>query len=289
MTASSVRHDEDYFEAGDGRRLYQQHWMPEGASKGHLAIVHGFAEHSARYAYTAEALARRGYAVHALDLRGHGRSDGDRAYVRSLNEYLLDVRAFLVRVRERAGSETVFLLGHSMGGGIVALMLCVDRPIVRGVLLSGAVLPGQITIGSRIQGWIARVLGRLAPRFPMVKLAAADVSRDPEEVAKYDSDPMIYRGRIRAGLAAAMTRAIERIRRDTPQITMPLLIMHGTADALANPENSQAFHDRVGSTDKMLKLYEGLYHEILNEPERDLVIADIAAWMDARSASGTQS
>jgi lysophospholipase len=117
----------------------------------------------------------------------------------------------------------------------------------------------------------------------MVKLSAADVSRDPDEVAKYDSDPLVYRGRIRAGLAAAMARGLDRIRRDTPNVTTPLLIMHGTADALTQPENSQRFYERVGSTDKTVKLYEGLYHEILNEPERDQVIADIAAWMDARS------
>jgi alpha-beta hydrolase superfamily lysophospholipase len=283
MTTTAIRHEEDYFNAADGRRLYEQRWLPEGEPRAHLAIMHGFAEHSARYAYTAEALARRGYAVHALDLRGHGRSEGDRAYVRSMNEYLLDMRVFLARVRERAGATPVFLLGHSMGGGIVALALCVDPPDVRGAMLSGAVLPGEATIGSRIQGWIARLLGRVVPRLPMVKLSAADVSRDPEEVAKYDSDPLIYRGRIRAGLAGAMARAIDRVKRDTPKITLPLLVMHGSADALAKPENSRLFYDRVGSSDKSLKLYDGLYHEILNEPERDLVIADIAAWMEAHA------
>jgi alpha-beta hydrolase superfamily lysophospholipase len=282
MTTTAIRHGEGYFDAADGRRLYEQHWLPEGAPVAHLVIVHGFAEHSSRYAYTAEALVQRGYAVHALDLRGHGRSDGDRAYVRSMSEYLLDVRAFLGRVRERANGAPVFLLGHSMGGAVVALWLCVDRPDVRGALLSGAVLPSKPTIGSRVQRWISLALGRIASRLPMVKLNAADVSRDPEEVAKYDSDPLIYRGRIRAGLAAAMTRALDRVKRDTPNIQLPLLIMHGTADALAKPEGSIEFHERVGSADKTLKLYEGLYHEILNEPERDRVIADIAAWMDAR-------
>jgi alpha-beta hydrolase superfamily lysophospholipase len=282
MTASAIRHEEDHFDAADGRRLYEQRWLPESARHAHLAIVHGFAEHSGRYAYTAEALARRGYAVHALDLRGHGRSEGDRAYVRSANEYLLDVRAFLERVRERAAGRPVFLLGHSLGGAIVALALCVEPPGVRGALLSGAVLPVAPTLGSRIQRWIALALGRLAPRLPTIKLKSSDVSRDPEQVAKYDSDPLNYRGRIRAGLAAAMTRAVDRIKRDVPQIRMPLLIMHGTADALANPDGSIAFYERVASADKTLKLYEGLYHEILNEPERDQVIADIAAWMDAR-------
>ena len=285
MTATAIRHEEDQFDAADGRRLYEQRWLPEGAPKAHLAIVHGFAEHSGRYSYTAEALVLRGYAVHALDLRGHGRSDGDRAYVRSMNEYLLDVRSFLARVHGRAGGQPVFLLGHSMGGAIVALALCVEPPDVGGTMLSGAVLPVEGGFGARIQRWIALALGKLMPRLPTVKLKSSDVSRDPEQVAKYDSDPLNYRGRIRAGLAAAMTRALDRIKRDAPQITMPLLIMHGTADALAQPDGSIAFHERVGSADKTLKLYEGLFHEILNEPERDQVIADIAAWLDARAAT----
>jgi alpha-beta hydrolase superfamily lysophospholipase len=200
-----------------------------------------------------------------------------------MNEYLLDMQAFLARVRERAGAQPMFLLGHSMGGAIVALALCVDPPGVRGVLLSGAVLPVDGGFGSRIQRWIALALGKLAPRLPTIKLKSSDVSRDPHQVAKYDSDPLNYRGRIRAGLAAAMTRAVDRIKHDAPQITMPLLIMHGAADALASPDGSIAFHERIASADRTLKLYDGLYHEILNEPERDQVIADIASWMDARA------
>ncbi len=281
VATAAIRHEEDAFDAADGLRIFEQRWLPEGEAKAHVAIVHGYAEHSGRYGYTGEALARLGYAVHALDLRGHGRSDGDRAYVRSFAEYLVDVRAFLARVDGRAGGRPAFLLGHSMGGAVVALILAVDHPTLRGALLSGT----AISPAPRIARAIIALLGRIAPRLPLIRLKASDVSRDPAVVEKYDNDPLVSRGRIRAGLAAAMSRAIQRIERDAPSITLPLLIMHGSADALANPAGSIALHERAGSADKTLKLYDGLAHEILNEPEKDQVIADIAAWLDARSGS----
>jgi acylglycerol lipase len=281
MTTAAVRREEDTFNAADGRRLYEQRWLPEGEARAHIAIVHGYAEHSGRYAHVGEALAQRGYAVCVLDLRGHGRSDGDRAIVRSFDEYLADVRAFLSRVRARGAGRPLFLLGHSMGGTIVTLELAVDHPQLAGAMLSGGVLTSSGT--PRIVRAIFGLLGRLFPRLPLVKLKAEHVSRDPDVVRRYEEDPLVYRGRIRAGLAAAMGRAVRRIERDAPSISVPLLIMHGAADELAPPEGSSLLYERVASADKTLKLYDGLYHEILNEPERDQVVADIAAWLDARS------
>lgn len=280
MTTTSVLHREDHFVTGDAVLLYEQSWLPGGEAQAHIALVHGYAEHSGRYAYTGEALAGRGFAVHALDLRGHGRSDGDRVYIRSFNEYLRDARAFLRRVDERAAGKPVFLLGHSLGGAIVALLVAVDRPRLRGTLLSGPAIYGAGT--PAIVRAITQVLGRLAPRLPTVKLNAAEVSRDAGVVARYESDPLVYHGRVRAGLAAALGRAISRIDRDAPGITLPLLIMHGAADALADPQGSVDLYASVGSADKTLNMYDGLAHEILNEPERDQVIADIASWLDAR-------
>jgi alpha-beta hydrolase superfamily lysophospholipase len=274
-------HEQNTFDAADGRRLFEQHWLPADAPRAHVAIVHGYAEHSGRYAHVGEALAARGYAVHALDLRGHGRSEGDRAFVRSFDEYLDDVRSFLARVRGRAGGRPVFLLGHSMGGTIVTLELAVDHPPLAGALLSAGVLTssGQPRIVRAIIG----LLGRLLPRLPLVKLNAARVSRDAEVVRRYEEDPLVYHGRVRAGLAAAMGRAVRRIERDAHSIALPILIMHGTEDLLASPDGSRAVFDAISSHDKTLTMYEGLHHEILNEPEQDQVIADIAAWMDART------
>ena len=276
---TAARTEEHTFSAADGIRLFERSWLPEGAPKAALAIVHGYAEHSGRYAYAGEALAARGYAVHALDLRGHGRSDGTRAFVRSFDEYLTDLRAFLDRVRTGYPGTPIFLLGHSMGGTVVALAAVVDHPAVDGILLSG---PVTARSAPRIFERLISVSARVAPKLPLTKLSASAVSRDPEVVRLYDEDPLVYRGRMRVGLLAAMLRAARRVDSGIATMSLPALFMHGTADQLTSPEGSRDLYERAASSDKTLKLYDGLYHEILNEPERDEVIADITAWLDAR-------
>ena len=278
---------EGYFAGAGGVRLFERRWQPDGEARAGLVIVHGFAEHSGRYAHVADALAGDGYAVSAFDLRGHGRSDGPRATVRSFGEYLADLRVVLDRASAESAGRPLFLFGHSMGGTIVALMCCVSPPPVEGVLLSGAGMTNDAT-----PPWLQRAivaLGRVAPALPTVRLAATAVSRDPNVVRAYDADPLVYRGRVRAQMAAAMFRAMRRIEAGMPDITHPLLIKHGTADALVSPESSRALYERAASTDRTLKLYEGLYHEILNEPERDEVVADMLAWLHARTAPARQN
>lgn len=277
---TTVRTEDDTFTTADGVRLFERRWLPEGAPKAALAIVHGYAEHSGRYAYVGEALAARGYAVHAVDLRGHGRSEGPRAFVRSFDAYLADLRAFLDRVRTTTPAVPVFLLGHSMGGTIVALAAVADRPAVEGILLSG---PVTVRNAPRLFERVINVIARVAPMLPLTKLSAGAVSRDPEVVRRYDEDPLVYRGRMRVGLLAAMLRAARRVDERIGTMSLPVLFMHGTADQLTTPEGSRDLYERAASSDKTLKLYDGLYHEILNEPERDEVIADIAAWLAARA------
>ncbi len=276
-----MRHFEGTFTATNGDPLFEQHWFPETTPRADVVIVHGYAEHSGRYEHVAAYLAERGYAVHALDLRGHGRSAGERVLVRSFNEYLDDVAGLLVRVHEGTGRRPIFLLGHSMGGTIVALASVTRRPDVRGVMLSGA----GLTAGRGPQAVLAQLLvwlGQLFPRLPLRKLAAETVSHDPDVVAKYDSDPLVYRGKMPAGTLSAMIRAGRTIHKRIETVTQPLLIMHGTADALTEPDGSRELYERAVSSDKTLKLYEGFFHEILNEPERAQVLGDIAAWLDAR-------
>ncbi len=276
-----IEAQEQSFAGADGRYLFERRWLPVSAPRAALIIVHGYAEHSGRYAHVGQHLAGAGYAVYAFDLRGHGLSDGKRASVRSFAEYLADLRLYVARVREHARGLPVFVLGHSMGGGIVALFASVDAPAVRGVLLSGAVLPN-----GGAAGWIlaraVELFAKVAPDLPTFSLSAASVSRDEDVVRRYEDDPLVYHGRIRAGLAAAMSRAARRIARDERTIDLPLLIMHGTDDALTSPDGSRRLYERAASLDKTLKLYDGLYHEILNEPEQLQVLADIVVWLDAR-------
>jgi alpha-beta hydrolase superfamily lysophospholipase len=262
--------------------MFEQHWLPDGAARADLIIVHGYAEHSGRYEHVGAWFAERGVAVHAYDLRGHGCSGGERAFVRSFDEHLDDLETFLSGVGDRERPR--FLLGHSMGGGIVA-MYAAERDVdMHGVLLSGAVTqrPGGVA------GVIASVfvlIGRVVPKMKLSKLDAAAVSRDPQVVAKYDADPLVYRDKMYAGTLSAMMRSASRIRKRAGRIGGPLLIMHGTEDALVSAEASRSLHEVAGADDKTLKLYEGLFHEILNEPERREVMADMLGWMEGRMAA----
>ena len=267
--------------AADGWQLFERVWrrsMPRAA----VVLVHGYAEHSGRYEHVAERLVNHGYAVYALDLRGHGRSEGKRAFVRSMDELVADVRDLLNRVRQREPGLPLFLLGHSMGGAIVGRLLVDSQPEIAGVILSGAVLRGGRGFDTVAQE-VFIALGRLFPRLPLSKLGSEVISRDPAVREQYDNDPLVYRGRMAAGTFSAIVRAAKVIDRRMESITLPLLILHGGADALISPEGSEQLYKRAGSQDKTLKIYDGLFHEVLNEPEKEQVIYDIVVWLDAHT------
>ena len=277
-----MRRTSSTFSAADGLTLFERHWLPEGAARADVVIVHGYAEHSGRYEHVGTLLAERGYAVHAFDLRGHGQSAGPRVLVRSAAEYLDDLDAFLAR--SRTSGRPLFLLGHSMGGTIVTLEVIERAPAIDGLILSGPALTAVGT--SPIVARIVQLLGRFLPRLRLRKLDAAAVCRDPAVVAAYESDPLVDRGKMYAGTAAAMMRAMRAIDRGAQRVHVPLLVMHGTEDRLADPQGSRALHERASSPDKTLRLYAGLYHEIFNEPEQREVLGDLLAWLDARTSGG---
>lgn len=273
------------FPGAGGVQLYRRSWVPASGTRAVVAIVHGYAEHSGRYDWTGERLAEAGFAVHAYDLRGHGRSEGPRVLVRSFKEHLDDLERFVQFVRTTAPGHPVFLLGHSMGGNIAALYTTVRIPDLAGVVLSGpAVMP--LPLPQRILLAGISAIARVGPSLPAIRpLPATSVSRDPAVTAAYGSDPLVYRGRMPAGTLAALARSIQRIHRNAGDFRLPVLFVHGTEDALIPAEASRRLHDAVGSADRTLKLYEGLAHEVLNEPEKPQVLADIVAWMEQRLAA----
>lgn len=266
------------FETSGGLELFEQWWRPEGTPRGVVLLVHGYAEHSGRYEEAGEFLAGRGYAVEAFDLRGHGRSEGRRAVVGSMNEYLVDLGHFLRIVRERHPGRAIFLLGHSMGGCIATLYAITRKPSLDGLVLSGPAI-GGMTPPLPLRVGVS-LLARVKPEAGTVPFRADSISRDPAVVSSYVADPLVYTGKMKAGLAAAFLRATERIAREMEEVELPLLVMHGTADTAAPPRGSEELYARTNTHDKTLKLYEGLYHEIFNEPEREAVLADLAAWLD---------
>jgi acylglycerol lipase len=276
-----MRHEIGYF-SSDGVELFEQHWLPEGRATGVVLLVHGYAEHSERYVHVAQFLTDRGYAFEAYDLRGHGQSEGSRVFVRSVDEHLADLQNVLSRVRERYPGLPLFLLGHSMGGAIVALFVIRTKPDVRGVVLSGPALTSKRKTPRFVQR-LFLIIGRLFPKVHLGKLPSADVSRDPEVVKAYDADPLVYRNGMPAGTLAAMIRAGREIHASMEDFSAPaLLLLHGEADNLTDPAGSRELFERASTVDKQLKIYEGLYHEIFNEPERNQVLADLVAWLDAR-------
>jgi len=274
-------HAESLLSEPGALRLFAQSWMPVDEPRAVLAIVHGLAEHSGRYAPVGYELAALGFGVHALDLRGHGRSEGPAAYVRSVAEYLDDVDRFLKHARRP--DRPLFVLGHSLGGTVVTLGCVTGRIETDGIILSGAALPGGSKT-PRVMGAVVSLAAKVLPKTPTVRLDAEAVSRDPEVVARYVADPLVYRGRLRAGFVGAFARALERIEQDAAMFDQTVLLMHGGTDTLVNPDASRGGAEHFASEDVTLNIYEGLFHEVLNEPEREQVTADMVQWMADRIA-----
>ncbi|MBN9491941.1 lysophospholipase [bacterium] len=282
MTPDTI-HGNDRILSRGAASIFEQWWLPPGDPRAVVAIVHGYAEHSGRYAHVAAFLNARGYAVEALDLRGHGQSSGRRVYVHSFSEYLSDVARFLRAVNERHPGKPVFLLGHSMGGGIATLFVIARKPDIAGLILSGPALRVR-SAPTGLKMRALRAFGKVMPAYALSPLPAAAISRDATVVQAYENDPLVYRGGMRLGHGAASIRALQRVQLDMEEIELPLLVMHGSADRLTSPEGSEELVERARSTDKTLKIYDGLYHEIFNEPEQQTVMRDLATWLDAHTA-----
>lgn len=265
----------------DGLSLHTQQWHPHAPPKALVVLVHGYAEHCGRYDHVARALTNQSAAVFAYDQRGYGRSEGRRAYVDHFDTYLNDLDLFLERVRTNHPALPLFFFGHSMGG-LVVLKYVLDREVTpRGLMLSAPALeinPGLAPLLRRF----AQLLGRLAPTLPTTRSPKGSISRDEEVVEEAQNDPLNYDGRVPARTGAEMLRAGAEVRSQLDAVTTPFLVFHGTADVLAIPEWSKRLYERAAAEDKTLKLYEGLYHETFNEPERGQVLSDLAAWLAPR-------
>ena len=270
---------EDSYPARDGLRLFERRWQPDGLPRGEVLLVHGFIEHGGRYGPTAEALARRGYAVSATDLRGHGKSAGPRCSIQSFDQYVDDLDGCFERVVRRAAGKPVFVLGHSLGG-LIAVSWCIRG----GRAPSGLILSGPaLQVGHRLFPWLRRLAGlgnALFPRLRLVRMGGRSISRDPAVVAQFRDDPLVFHGRFPVRSGAEILRAGDLARTAFQQIRASLLILHGTADRVAAVEASRELLHRAAAADKTLRLYPGLYHEVLNEPEREQVLDDLIQWLD---------
>lgn len=276
----------NYFISQSGINLFEQQWTVDDP-KGAIILVHGMGEHCGRYAHVAAYLNRHRYSLYAYDHEGHGKSDGVRVYIDSFDIFSRDLLQFVRRVRQAVGPKLpLFAYGHSMGGGIVAYTAVTDLLPVQGIVLSSAALK----MGKSIPPFLislAQGMGRYAPKVRFSGLDVRMISRDPAVVARYQTDPLVHHGGITARLGAEMLRGMKVIAQRAEQIDHPILLWHGTKDRLTEIEGTLQLHARVGSTDKTLKIYEGLSHECHNEPEQAQVLADLVMWLDQQVATTT--
>ena len=264
---------------GTGGRIFTRHWEPDGTPRASLVICHGVNSHGGQYLRAGEDFSAKGFAVTALDLRGRGKSEGERFYVDSIDAYVSDLSQTIELARSHHPDLPVYLLGHS-AGGVTSVTYALDfQDRIAGLICE------SFAFRVYAPDFALKLLegaSHIAPHAHVLKLKMEDFSRDPEWVAQLNADPLTLNEVQPVSTVAAFARAGERFEREFGRITLPLLILHGTADKATRPDGSQEFFDQAGSTDKTLKLYDGYYHDLLNDLGREAVMADILGWIDAR-------
>ena len=244
-----------------------------------VVISHGFNAHSGQYEWVAQQFVSKGLAVYALDHRGHGHSEGERFFVKKFADWTSDLATFIDMVKAREPGLPVFLLGHSAGGVIACGYTLEHQDEIAGLICEDFAyqVPAPEVALAIVKG-----VSYVAPHAHVLKLKNEDFSRDPAVVAAMNADPLIANESQPSETVAELVRADQLLKKSFGQITLPLLILHGTADKVTKPSGSKEFYEKAGSDDKTLKLYEGHFHNLLADVGKQQVMADIQAWIDAR-------
>jgi acylglycerol lipase len=264
---------------GKGGKLFTRYWEPSDKPKASLVICHGVNSHGGQYIRAAEEFASRGLAVTVLDLRGRGRSDGERFYIDSIDDYISDVSQTIDLAKSHHPDLPLYLLGHS-AGGVTSVAYALDHQEQLDGLICESFAFRVFAPNFALK--LVEGASHFFPHAHVLKLKMEDFSRDPEWVAQLLTDPLTHDEVQPVQTVASFARAGERFEREFSRITLPLLILHGTADKATRSEGSQQFFDEAGSADKTLKLYEGHFHDLLNDIGKERVFGDIDQWLDAR-------
>ena len=263
-----------------GVKLFAQGWLPEGEPRDVIVIAHGYAEHGGRYGNLVERLVPQGYALYAIDHRGHGQSGGKRALVDRMDWVIEDFHKFVAEVRARHGGQKIKLLGHSMGGNVAFGYALRWPDDLSGLILSGPLIGGSAPAAQRL---VVKLLSAIAPTLGTVDLPPGAVSRDPQVVDDYLNDILVTIGKVPARTAHELFAPLPGYLKRAPEMKVPVLIQHGEADALVPLAGARPTIDAIGASDKTVITYPGLFHEIYNEPEKDAVIGDLARWLEAHA------
>lgn len=270
------------YQTADGIRLAGHAWRVD-SPRATIAILHGIGEHGGRYRRFAALANAAGISVTCADLRGHGQSPGERAYVERFDDYLLDAEAILAQARAGAPGCPQFLMGHSMGGAIAVHWLARRGASgLAGVILSSAALKIGPDV-PRVLVALAPLLSRLAPRLRAGAIDPALISSLESEVAAYRDDPLVCHQPPPARTGAELLKVIESNRHALPGLTLPVYIFHGDADRLTDPAGSREAHAAWGGVDKTLRIWPGSRHETLNDSDRERVTGELFDWLLARA------
>ena len=273
-----MRHREFTSTGIGGLDLHAQAWLPDGDARAVIAVAHGLGEHSGRYARLAEDLVAHSHAVYAVDHRGHGRSPGPRANIERFDHLVSDFCAFAGRASRQHPGAPVFLLGHSMGGAVAFASALRLQGSLRGLVLSAPALGVDEPVAP-FRKLVAGVLSSVAPNTGLLRLPPSAVSRDPAVVRAYEADPLVHHRAIPARTLVELLRAMDGFLAQAPRLRLPTLVLHGTADTLVPVVGARPVYQALDATKRTVRYYEGLYHEVFNEPERAQVLADTVEWL----------
>jgi alpha-beta hydrolase superfamily lysophospholipase len=277
-----MEHIEGNFKGVRNTNIYYQAWLPGGDVKAVILLLHGLGDHSGRYMNVVNHFVPLGYAIYAMDYIGHGKSDGDREIIAKFEDFTDTLTIYLNMVKDWQKDKQIFVLGHSLGGTIIAFYLLDHQAEFKGVVISAPV----VKVGDSVSATtitMSRILSNILPWMGVKTLDTSLISKDPLVVQAYINDPLVFHGKTPARMAAEMLSAMQRISAEAGKITLPIIIVQGGDDKLVDPAGAQMLNDLASSRDKTLEIYPGMYHEVFNEPNRMVVLKEVETWLEARS------
>ncbi|MFZ0453442.1 MAG: lysophospholipase [Ignavibacteriaceae bacterium] len=278
--------EESTFKNRNGLNIFTRSWHPGETAAGVVVIVPGFNAHSGYYSWAAERFIENGLSVYALDLQGRGKSDGERFFVKSFDEYVSDVALFIGLIKSKEPGLPLFLLGHSAGGVVSCLYTIEHQNELAGLICESFAfrVPAPDFALAVFKG-----LEHIAPHAHVLRLKNENFSRDPKVIDTMNNDPLIANETQPTQTLAEMVRADEKLKNGFQLITLPVLILHGTDDKAAKVSGSQFFYDNTNSADAAIKLYDGGYHDLLNDIIKEDVMNDILGWISKRIPTGKKT
>lgn len=265
----------------DGIEFLVRVWTPDARPKALVALIHGLGEHSGRYTHVAKALTDAGYVLASFDLRGHGKSTGVRGHFPSMDVVMQDIREFFIFLSQRYPDLPQFIYGHSLGGLLTLTYALKNKPRLKGVIAASAGLRTPLT-EQKFKLLMVRLLGSLLPATLIPSgLESATISQDQDVIERYDNDPLVH-DRLSLAFGKASLGALDYVWDHAQEFSLPLLLMHGTGDRATHSHGSADFSKLVAknNSDVTLKLWDGMYHELHNEPVKEQVLQFLVDWLD---------